>query len=107
MSKIELSSSLYQRLLRRAVSFDDTAEDVIARLLAQAEGRIDSKKEGDAFLRNEPPVPPGSVLSLGEYWLPILSIIDEAGGSAPANEVIAALEERMGEVLRNRDRDRL
>lgn len=108
MPEIKLSSSIYQRLLRRSLSFDDTAEDVISRLLDQAEVRTGSNRNNsDVLLRNEAPAPPGSILSVGEYWLPILSIIVEAGGSAPANDVIDALEERMGGALKDRDRETL
>jgi hypothetical protein len=108
MPEIKLSSSSYQRLLRRSVSFDETAEDVISRLLDQTEDRTDlSRDGGDALLRNEAPAPPGSILPVREYWLPILSIIAEAGDSAPANDVIDALEERMGDALKDRDRETL
>jgi hypothetical protein len=108
MPEIELSSSVYQRLLRRSSSFNDTAEDVISRLLDRAEGSPDSdNNSSDTPLRNEAPAPPGSILPVGEYWLPILSIIAEADGSAHANDVIDALEERMGSALEDRDRETL
>jgi len=108
MPEIKLSSSIYQRLLRRSLSFDDTAEDVISRLLDQAEvGTSSNRKDSDVLVRNEASPPPGSILSVGEYWLPILSIIADAGGSAPANDVIDALEERMGGALKDRDRETL
>lgn len=108
MPEIALSSSAYRRLLRRAISFDDTAEDVINRLLDQAEGGTDSGRDGgDALLRSKEPAPPGSILPVRDYWLPILSIISEAGGSAPANDVIDALEDRMGDALEDRDRETL
>lgn len=108
MPEIKLSSSIYQRLLRRSLSFDDSAEDVISRLLDQVEAKAGSNiNDGDVSLQNEAPAPPGAILSVGEYWLPILSIIAEAGGSAPANDVIDALEERMGRALKGRDRETL
>jgi hypothetical protein len=107
MPEIELSSSVYQRLLRRSVSFDDTPEDVIGRLLDEAEGTIDSDRNDGALLQNWAPAPPGSLLPVGAYWLPILGIIAEAGGSAPANAVIDALGERMGDEFKDRDRETL
>jgi hypothetical protein len=108
MPEIKLSSPVYRRLLRRSLSFDDTAEDVIGRLLDQTESKTDSSRnDGEALLGNEAPAPPGSILPVSEYWLPILSIIAAAGGSAPANDVIDALEERMGDALKDRDRETL
>lgn len=108
MPKIELSSPVYQRLLRRSVSFGDTAEDVIGRLLDQVEGGADPViNDSNALLQNQAPAPPGSLLPIGAYWLPILGIIAEAGGSAPANDVIDALGERMDDVLKDRDRETL
>jgi hypothetical protein len=108
MPKVELSSSLYQRLLRRSVSFGDTAEDVISRLLDQVEGGAGPvRNDSDALSQNQAPAPPGSLLPVGAYSLPILDIIAEAGGSAPANDVIDALGERMDDVLKDRDRETL
>ncbi len=104
MPSIDLSSALYQRLLHRAVSFDDTAEDVINRLLnetrdtAVPDGNVRALPQDQA---------PGPLLPVGAYWLPILAILVEAGGSAPANDVINALEERLGDELKDRDRERL
>lgn len=111
MPAINLSPALYQRLLHRSVSFSDTPEDVIRRLLDQTD-EGDSPKAEDGLSPNDdpPPRPPAAVpliLPEGEYWVPILSTLAEAGGSAPANDVIDALEQRMGEDFRDRDRDRV
>ncbi|HWI95285.1 MAG TPA: winged helix-turn-helix domain-containing protein [Solirubrobacterales bacterium] len=106
MPRIELSSSVYQRLLRKATSFDDTPEDVIGRLLDET-GAGDPDTNSSALLRNQAPAPPGSILPVGAYWLPILGILAEAGGSAAANDVIDALAERMGDELKDRDRETL
>jgi len=109
MPDIKVSSPVYQRLLRRSKSFDDTPNDVINRLLDQVEGAGDSDKSGNnAFsLSDEAPAPPGSILPVGDYWVPILRLLVEAGGSAHANDVIDALEERMGNALQDRDRETL
>src|SRR5215207_8775208 len=106
MTVIKLSSSTYQRLLRRSISFEDTPNDVISRLLDQVEGRADSRNNSPVP-GTEAPAPPGSVLPVGDYWRPILSVLEEAGGSAHANDVIDALEERMGDALKDRDRETL
>ncbi len=107
MPKVELSLPIYQRLLRRAESFDDTAEDVIGRLLDEAGDAIDTDRDDGALMQNRAPAPPGSLLPVGAYWLPILGILVEAGGSAAANDVIDALEERMGSEFKDRDRETL
>lgn len=108
MPKVELSSSIYRRLLRRAESFDDTAEDVIGRLLDETGSASGRGGDRDALLQeNQAPAPPGSLLPVGAYWLPILGILDEAGGSAAANDVIDALGVRMGDELEDRDRETL
>lgn len=101
MRTIDLSDSIYQRLLQRAVSFEDRPEDVIVRLLDQVE-------EGDRHPRIQADKPagraaPGSVLPVEGYWLPILQILAEAGGAAPSNDVVNALEERMSDALTERD----
>jgi len=74
------------------ISFEDTPEAVITRLLdaaeeAESEARSDGQRKARAAR--------GSILPEGEYWRPILSIIEEAGGSAPASQVIDALKERL------------
>ena len=102
MPKIDLSTPAYRRLLGQAVSFDDTPEDVIQRLLDGAEGTDAVQPEG---VRRPPRTraAPGSILPEREYWRPILTILAEAEGSAPANDVIDALEDRMESVLTPND----
>ncbi|HZK15075.1 MAG TPA: winged helix-turn-helix domain-containing protein [Solirubrobacterales bacterium] len=103
MADIAISSPLYARLLRRSVSFDDTPEDVIARLLDAVEDPAD-QVPGEALpAPTGTPAPPGSILPVGDYWIPILRTLVDAGGSAPANDVIDALEERMTAAFNSRD----
>ena len=81
---------------------------MIARLLDEAGSGSGSAGDSNVLLRqNQAPAPPGSLLPVGAYWLPILAILDEAGGSAAANDVIDALEARMGDELKDRDRETL
>lgn len=95
MINILLSEPTHQRLLRHITSFEDTAEDVITRLLDQVEGT-----EVTVDAPSEPPrAAPGSVLPVRGYWVPILQILVERGGAAPANDVIEALEGRMRDIL--------
>ena len=97
MPNINISDRTYRRLHQHALSFDDRPEDVILRLIDQAEALA-----GDAV--PEPAVgppsrptraAPGSLLPLTEYWVPILRLLVERGGSAPSNDVLDALEQRM------------
>lgn len=99
MPKILLSEPNYHRLLRQAVSFEDTAEDVIARLLDQAEGMEESVQAPVEPRR----AAPGSVLPVRAYWIPILRLLAEAGGAAPANDVIEKVGGRMKNILTPRD----
>jgi hypothetical protein len=100
-----LSSPTYERLLKRVVSFDDQPEDVIVRLLDEVAGI-----EGDGSSSIRTPerrsrAAPGSVLPIEAYFVPILETIERAGGAAPTNDVIDALEERMRDLLTERDHE--
>ena len=105
MPIVDLSDSTYRELLRRSVSFDDTAERVIKRLLEiTCDGGSDPRAS-----EHRPPGPrranPGSILPERAYWLPILGVIADAGGSAASTDVIDALSERLGGSFTDRDRD--
>jgi predicted CopG family antitoxin len=108
MPVIELSDPAYRRLLRQSTSFADSAEDVILRLLDQAEHSENIQPH--LHLPNQRELSratPGSILPEREYWRPILSIIAEAGGSAAASDVIDVLGERMKDAFKARDLDLL
>jgi hypothetical protein len=98
MPNILVSDSVYQRLLGRATSFEDSPEDVIARLLEQAGDHPVAAEE-----QSRAPQPsrasPGSVLPVHGYWVPILRSLGEAGGSAPSTEIIDGLASRMQGLL--------
>jgi hypothetical protein len=111
---IEVTDATYNRLLRRSESFADTADNVIVRLLdATAPGSEDSVHNVQRrSVRNEvrqatPRAIPGSILPEREYWVPILEILTEAGGAAPASDVIDALGDRMRSMLTQRDYESL
>ncbi|HET8813777.1 MAG TPA: winged helix-turn-helix domain-containing protein [Solirubrobacterales bacterium] len=108
---INISEGTYQRLHRHTLSFEDTPEDVILRLLDRAEG-----SDGAAPSPSSPSPPrsggpsraaPGSLLPLTAYWIPILRFLDENDGAAPSNDVLDALEERMGDKFTAKDREPL
>ena len=101
MPNIRLSDSIYQRLLRRAISFEDSPEDVIARLLEQTDGPDTPVADPKEELPSR--AAPGSVLPVHGYWIPILELLEEAGGAAPSNDIVDALEERIQGMLMPRD----
>jgi hypothetical protein len=111
---IEVADETYSRLLRRSESFADTADNVIVRLLdatAPDQGNLVHSMQRRS-VRNEvrqatPRAIPGSILPEGEYWVPILEILTEAGGAAPASDVIDALGDRMRSMLTPRDYESL
>ena len=41
------------------------------------------------------------------YWVPILQVLEEAGGKAHSNDVIDALESRMAKMFTERDHEPL
>jgi restriction endonuclease Mrr len=61
----------------------------------------------DSLRQSQSRAAPGSILPEHEYWKPMLEFIVEAGGSAPAGEVIGALGERLRGSLTSRDQERL
>lgn len=103
MPSIDLTRATYGRLLSHATSFEDTPEAVIGRLL----DAVETEKRGESGQRRKARAAPGSILPEREYWRPILSILEEAGGSAPASTVIDALESRLEGRITDQDRERL
>jgi restriction system protein len=99
---IEVDDELYKRLLGLVQSFEDTASSVIQRLLDQAESPFPANK---LISENVSSPKEGDLLPEGEYWLPILGILDEEGGEARGSDVIDALEAEIGPLLRQRDHD--
>jgi predicted CopG family antitoxin len=104
MKTISLTDATYRRLLQRAESFEDTAEDVILRLL-EHEHEASSNSTTRRPLRGR--ATPGTILPQREYWPVILDILIKAGGKAPANDVIDAVGERMRASFLPADLDEL
>jgi hypothetical protein len=114
MPYIEVADETYSRLLQRSESFSDTADNVIVRLLDATAPKPDASVHSvqRRSIRNEtrqatPRAIPGSILPEREYWVPILEILTEAGGAAPASDVIDALGDRMRGMLTQRDYESL
>jgi len=78
-----------ERLFRHAKSFDDDIETVIERVLDEIEGGEGyvSPAAADGL--------PNDLLAEDAYWLPILELLDEAGGNDKGSAVIDALENRL------------
>lgn len=118
---IEIDQAVWDRLKREAEPLVDTPNTVLRRLLgigdqAQASGdfgaktdhsaepsatprrRSRSSSKGKRQRRGGPRAPVGSLLPEGEYERPILSVLGEHGGSAPAREVV----ERVGALIEDR-----
>jgi Mrr restriction endonuclease-like protein len=105
---IELSNSTYRRLLACLTAFGETPEDVIRRLLDEAEDPNPPREETKKVMRRDTPrVTPGSILAEHEYWRPILSVVAERGGSAPASDVVRELGERLKDSFTPLDLERL
>lgn len=114
MPFIEVADETYARLLGRAESFSDTADNVIVRLLDETGQNTLSSvhKVHRRSIRNDvrqetPRAIPGSILPEREYWVPILEILVEAKGAAPASDVIDALGDRMRSMFTQRDYESL
>jgi hypothetical protein len=85
MPMIEVSDTTNARLLSLIESFDDNADSIITGLLDKANvPRVDSSDTPD-------PAPERELLPETRYWVPILRILDLAGGQARGSEVIDAL----------------
>ncbi len=100
MHTIHVSDATYRELLARAESFEDTPEDVIVRLLGTRMSPATSTEAGGKRAT------PGSILPEKAYWRPILAIIDEAGGSMAATDVIEAVWGRLHTQMTPRDLER-
>jgi hypothetical protein len=103
---IQINDSTYRRLLAKAQSFEDTAEDVIVRLLKGSDDAHDDGDGGSAPRRGRR-ASPGSILPEREYWVPILRILDSAGGAMPANDVIDEVGRRLHDRFSSRDFEEL
>jgi len=102
MRLIHLKEQTYRRLVRQAESFDDDPETVIARLLTAAEqGEATESSAGAARVGKN------ALLPESEYWVPILRVIDDSGGSAPSAAVVEAIGIELKDRLTDADFDRV
>jgi hypothetical protein len=106
MISIEISDETYRRLFAFAESFGDSPEMVINRLLDQMDTHP-SRGRNRKRDRKSAPIAPGSLLPERDYWVPILNILVQAGGAAPAGDVIEILGEEIADQLKAADTERL
>jgi len=109
MHSVELSDTTYRRLLRHSLSFEESPDDVIARLLDQV-GDGDPLRGEEILKRVQSSRGrrrSGSILPERSYWNPILEVIAEGGGAVPANDVIAQVGERLKHDLTPLDFEQL
>jgi Mrr N-terminal domain len=107
MTLIEISDDTNRRLLRLARSFNDSADDVIRRLLNQVEQLDDGTDTPPVARTSTRRAPPGSILSEGEYWLPLLATLEAAGGELPASDAIEGVGRRLRGRFNARDYESL
>ncbi|PZS39108.1 MAG: hypothetical protein DLM62_10070 [Pseudonocardiales bacterium] len=102
MPTIEVSDTVYQALKERAIPFEDTPNSVLERLLNDP-----GEQRGDGAARIPPPgrAAVGTLLPEGDYQLPILRALIEAGGRAPAGQVTDRVGELLEGQLTERDHD--
>ena len=132
---IRIDADVYKALQQRAIAFVDTPNSVLRRILDLGEdgAREDAdhsdqtegtdavpvgevvekapqkriKKATGHHARKRKRASSDSLLPSSEYELPLLATLDELGGSAPAREVIAGLDEKLDGAFMEADRDRI
>lgn len=123
---IELDDDVFEALKLHAEPFVDTPSDVVRRLLSLAEGsgirRPAAARPADEAVaqdvatsarrtRAKQPkrkrAPSDALLPQEAYELPILRVLDDAGGRLPTSEAVAAVGRTVDEKLMPMDRDTL
>lgn len=129
---IRIDDGVFDELKKHAEPFVDTPNSVLRRLLGLAEAEPASNGRGEVDLderevvragggrrarpqgsrqrrrrtqgQRQPRAKTGTILPEAEYELPMLEIIAEHGGRAPAREVLDELETRLSGKLTEVDR---
>ena len=126
MPNIRIDREVYQLLQRRAMAFVDTPNDVLRRLLnldqdesrtkdalakAGASGGRPTHHRVTPHKRSSrrklaPRAPAGTLLPEQDYIAPILSLLSERGGTAPAREIIDAVGKKLENRLTPTDKEK-
>lgn len=128
---IRIDEEVYNCLQKQARAFVDTPNSVLRRLLqldpsaeethkaakakapprgiatAPRSRRGSSKAHARRGREEAPRAQTGTILPAEEYDIPLLSVIAEHGGAAPARDVITELGKKLGGRLTPLDRERL
>ena len=120
-STIEIDDDIFELLKRHAEPFVDTPSDVLRRLLSDLPGSTQAKHMGGAPTRRRSAkgqrgnarkegvkrrrAPSNALLSEKAYELPLLDVLDTAGGRLPTREAVAAVGERVADQLMAMDHD--
>lgn len=124
MIQIEIDQEVFEVLKERAEPFTDTPNSVLRRVLGleeAVEAAPSSGRQPMALAVVEEPkrkrratgrgrtkrAPAGSLLPEAEYVEPILRVIADKGGRAPAREVIEGVGEIVGDRLTTLDKERM
>jgi Mrr restriction endonuclease-like protein/SeqA-like protein len=89
MPVVKVDEEVYDWLRGQVKDFGETPNTVLRRVSGLDRGERPQKPKR---------LPPGLLLPQGEYWVPILETLVDAGGSLPTAQVRA----KVGEVLRDR-----
>jgi len=103
MPQFEVSDQTNARLLPYVKSLGESADSVINRVLDEAERRGDGASLPKLKKISRPAE--GELLPESEYWIPILDLLQKAGGRARGRDVIDALEERLQSRFGRADED--
>lgn len=68
---------------------------------------VQRPRQGRRRAAKRQPLPPGVKTPMGAFVVPILAVLEELGGSAPASTVLDRLETMMAERLNEQDRSLL
>jgi hypothetical protein len=124
---IRIDDELYALLKEHAEPFTDSPNDVLWRLIGRprpnGSSRTETKDESGATAADTPARSPkrdgkgkegqkrrraakGTLLPMAEYELPLVQVLAEAGGRAPAREAIEAIGSRLADKFTEGDRQR-
>lgn len=104
MPSVEIDHEVWTELQARAEPLVDTPNSVLRRVLGLT-GDVDDPTTVPPLRTGRAPV--GSLLPESAYELPILRVLADHGGSAPARDVVHAVGELVADHLTELDREKL
>lgn len=106
---IDIEQEVWEALQARAEPLIDTPNSVLRRVLGLARESDDHPAPKQSVIASSriSRAPVGSLLPESAYELPILRVLADNGGSAPARDVVHAVGELMADQLTELDRETL